>query len=160
MPVRLRITILFAALVVIILGILCGSIYYFSYSSRINTIRSRLTNRATTTARLLAQKEVFDEQMVRRIDSLTTVSLKKKTVEAYDYKNRKIYSYSDVPMDTLPVDPKLLDNVRKNGSQFLNIGSKEVVIYFFNELFTGIVVVSAAEDTEGKQALHTLFNIL
>ncbi|MES1221804.1 MAG: ATP-binding protein, partial [Bacteroidota bacterium] len=160
MPVRLRITILFTALVVIIVGILCGSIYYFSYSSRINTIKTRLINRSKTTARFLAQKEIFDQQLVRRIDSLTTLSLKKKTIAAFDYKNRKIYSYSDLPGDTIVIDEKLLNSARKKSPVFLESGDKEEVIYYYDDTFNGIVVVSAAEDTEGKQELKDLLEIL
>lgn len=160
MPVRLRITILFATLVVIIVGILCTSIYYFSYSTRINTIKVRLTNRAKTTARLLAQKEIFDQQLVRRIDSLTTISLKKKIIDAYDYKNRKIYSYSDIPGDTLYVDLKWLNDARRKGSLYLELGHKEAVIYFYEDMFNGIVVICAAEDTEGRQELSNLIDIL
>lgn len=160
MPVRLRITILFASLVVVIVGIFCISIYYFSYTTRINTVKNRLINRSKTTARFLVQKEIFDEQLVRRIDSLTTISLIKKTIEAFDYKNRKIYSYSDYPGDTLAINPAMLDNARKKGPQFLEIGSKETVIYFYKDTFNGIVVVSAAEDSEGKQELNHLVDIL
>jgi two-component system, OmpR family, sensor histidine kinase ArlS len=101
MPVRFRITLLFSLLVFVILSIVCTSIYYFSYKARINTIKTRLTNRAITTARLLSQRELFDQSLVRKIDSFTTISLKNKTVQAYDYQNKKIYNYSDLPGDTL-----------------------------------------------------------
>ena len=77
MPVRLRITLLFSLLVFFILSLVCAGIYYFSYEGRIQTIKSRLTNRAITTARLLSQREIFDRDLVRRIDSSTTLSLKK-----------------------------------------------------------------------------------
>jgi signal transduction histidine kinase len=160
MPVRLRITILFVTLVTVILGILCVSIYYFSYSARIDTIKKRLTNRAKTTASLLAQKEIFDQKTVQKIDSLTTIALKNKIVQAYDYRNNEIYSYSDIPGDTLTIDENILNGTRKKGSSFLDIGNKEAVVYYYNNTFTGIVVVSAAEDQDGKRALHTLFNIL
>ena len=160
MPVRLRITILFAALVVIIVGILCSSIYYFSYSARINTIKTRLINRSKTTARFLAQKEIFDQQLVRRIDSLTTLSLKKKMIAAFDYKNRKIYSYSDLPGDTIVIDEKFLKSARKKSPVFLEYGDKEAVVYYYDDTFNGIVVVAAAEDTEGRQELRNLLDIL
>ena len=76
MPVRLRITLLFTLLVFVILSIVCVGIYYFSYTSRINSINARLTNRAITTARLLSQREIFDFRLIQRIDSFTTITLK------------------------------------------------------------------------------------
>ena len=90
MPVRLRITLLFSLLVFVILSIVCAGIYYFSYEGRISTIKTRLLNRGITTARLLSQKEIFDQQLVRRIDSFTTLALKNKIVLAYDQQNRQI----------------------------------------------------------------------
>ena len=80
MPVRIRITLLFALVVFVILGIVCGSIYYFSYTARIDTIKKRLTNRAMTTANLLSQSEIFTQQLIQRIDSATTLIIKNKVI--------------------------------------------------------------------------------
>lgn len=160
MPVRLRITLLFVLLVTIILTMVCGSIYYFSYNARINNIKTRLTNRAITTARFLAQKEIFDHELVQRIDSLTTISLKNKTVQAYDYQHTKIYSYSDLPGDTLRVDAQMLDDARVSHTRYFHLGEKEAIAYHYANDDLRIVVVSAAEDVDGKHALYTLANIL
>jgi two-component system, OmpR family, sensor histidine kinase ArlS len=160
MPVRLRITFLFSLFAFIILGIVCGSIYYFSYQSRLNVIKKRLTNRAITTARLLSQQEIFDKEVVRRIDSLTTISLQNKTVQAYDYQNNQIYTYSDVPGDTLHADKEILDNARVNESYFFLSGNKEVVAYHYADNNARIVVVTAAEDVDGRQNLAALLRIL
>ncbi len=160
MPVRLRLTILFSGLVMLILCIVCGGIYYFSYKERINNITTRLTNRAITTARLLGLRETFDRNLVQKIDSLTTMALKDKTVQAYDYQNDKIYSYSDLPGDTLEVKKSILDDARVNGSIFFAIGDKEAIAYHSIDSNTRIVVVSAAEDVNGKAGLNSLLNIL
>lgn len=160
MPVRLRLTLLFAVLVMIILGMVCGGIYYFSYTARINTIKTRLTNRATTTARLLSQGNIFDQNLMQRIDSLTTLTLKNKTIQAYDYQNKKIYSYSDLPGDSLLINRSILDRSRINGIIFFSVGNKEGVAAQFSNNNNSVVVVSAAEDIDGKETLHTLFNIL
>ncbi|HKP32731.1 MAG TPA: HAMP domain-containing sensor histidine kinase [Chitinophagaceae bacterium] len=160
MPVRLRITLLFALLVFIILSIVCTGVYYISYTSRVNTIKTRLTNRAITTARLLSQREIFDKQLVQRIDSFTTISLKNKIVQAYDHQNIKIYDYSDVPGDTLMLEQEILEDARKNKSRYFVSEQKEAVAYYYVDPNSKLVIVSAAEDVEGKQNLHTLRNIL
>jgi two-component system sensor histidine kinase ArlS len=160
MPVRLRITLLFSVLAFIILSIVCCGIYYFSYQSRINTIKTRLTNRAITTARLLSQREIFDRELIRKIDSFTTISLKNKTVEAYNFRNRRIYAYSDVPADTMQVDETILNNARVKGDYFFSVGKKEAVAYHYTDNNSRMVVITAAEDQEGKQNLHSLLNIL
>jgi signal transduction histidine kinase len=160
MPVRLRIMFVFSLVVFIILSIVCTGIYYFSYKARINSIKTRLTNRAITTARLLSQREIFDRTLIQRIDSSTTLSLKNKTVEAYDYQGKRIYRYSDIAGDTLNIEPKELDDARIHGSYFFTEGDKEAVAYHYTDDNARIVIITAAEDVDGQQSLRTLLNIL
>lgn len=160
MPVRLRITSVFAILVFFILGMLCVGIYYVSYTSRINTVKTRLTNRAITTARLLTQREIFDRELIRRIDSSTTISLKRIIVQAYDYKNQRVYNYVSEPGDQLAVTAELLDDARVKGSYFFERGGKEVAVYHFTDADARLVMVAAGEDVEGRQTLATLIRIL
>lgn len=160
MPVRTRITLVFSLLVFIILGLVCTGIFYFSYQARIANITTRLVNRAITTARLLSQREVFDRALIQRIDSSTTIALKHKSVQAYDYQDRRIYQYSDVPADTLAIDQNLLDDARVRGSYYFTIGNKEAVAYHYTDNQSRIVIVVAGEDTEGKESLRSLLNIL
>ena len=108
MPVRLRITLLFTAMVFIILGIVCLFIFYFSQRSRAETIKTRLANRSITTARLLSTLGFFDRELVHSIDSLTRLSLKDKSVQAYSQTGKIIYSYSDEAGDTIPVTSEIL----------------------------------------------------
>jgi len=160
MPVRLRITVLFVVLVTIILGVVCGGIYYFSYSERRSSMKIRLTNRAITTGRLLAQKEIFNKQLIQQIDSLTTLALKNKTVQAYNISNRKVYSYSDIPGDSIGIEASVLENARQSGKYFFLFRQKEVVAYHYVSGTNDIIIISAAEDVDGKEALRNLLNIL
>jgi signal transduction histidine kinase len=160
MPVRLRITALFTLLVMIILILISGGIYYFSHVARAESIKLRLYNRAVTTARLLGQREIFDEKLVQRIDSLTTISLKNKVVLAFDNQNRKIYSYSDLPGDTIRIDEDIFDEVREKGSVFYLSGEKEAIALYYTDPNIQLVLVSAAEDSDGRQYLRNLFHIL
>lgn len=160
MPVRIRITLLFALVVFVILLLVCSGVYYFSYQTRINDIKSRLTNRAITTARLLSQREIFDQSLVRRIDSLTTLALKNKAVQAYNDQNRRIYVYSDVPGDTVHIQPDVLDQARSKGNYFFSVGERDAIAYHYAHTNQKIVVISAAEDREGHESLRSLFNIL
>src|SRR5215204_4769684 len=141
MPVRLRITLLFTLLVFILLTLVCTAVYYVSSNTRLNNVRTRLTNRAVTTARLLSQSEVFDKELVRRIDEATTVALKDKTVQAYDYRNFRVYRYSDLPHDTIPVGENYLDEARVNGKIYFVKGGKEAVAYNYADNNLRMVVV-------------------
>ena len=148
MPVRVRITLLFTVFVFFILGMVCISVYYFSHTSRIDTMKQRLTNRAITTARFLSYTGFFGMELVKRIDSLTTISLNSKAVKAYNYKNQAIYSYSDKPGDTLSVDPSILDDARVNGSAYFTIGKKEAIAYHYVDNSLRTVIIAAGVDEE------------
>jgi signal transduction histidine kinase len=160
MPVKLRITLLFCLIVFVILAMVCAAVFYFSYTERANNIQTRLTNRAITLARLLGQSQVFDQNLIRKIDSSTSLNLKDKTFQAYDYRNNKIYSYSDAPTDTLAIDTATLDDARVKGTLFFKLGNKEAVAYHYANATTRIVVITAAFDEDGKNKLRTLSNIL
>ena len=160
MPVRWRITLLFTIVVFIILGIVCAGIYYFSYRSREDRINLRLSYRAITTARLLSQSELFDRYMVERIDSLTTITLTNKSVQAYNFLNRKIYSYSEKQDDTIAVSNRLLDDTRIKEQIYFTEGERDVVSYYYTDNNARIVVICAALDVEGKKYVSQLKKIL
>lgn len=160
MPVRVRITLIFSLLVFIILSLVCSGIYYFSYQTRINNIKTRLTNRAITTARLLSQREVFARDLIKRIDSSTTLALQNKTVQAYNYQNRRIYLFNDDPADTVHISQDILDDARVKGSIYFTEGNREVVAYHYTSHNSRIVMVVAGEDVEGKESLKNLSEIL
>lgn len=159
MPVRLRITLLFGSIVFLILLLVCGSVYYFSYTERTNDVILRLTNRAITRARLLGQPN-FDRHLLRAIDSFTMMALKDKTLQAYNYLGQKVYSYSDEPADTLTVDKSILEDARVKGRVYFRIGKKEAVAYHHTDQVSRLVVIAAAYDEIGLQKLQQLRNIL
>lgn len=160
MPVRLRITLLFTLVVMMIWGIVCGAIYYFSFTSRVATIQKRLTNRAITTARLLEQSEIFDQELIRRIDSSTTLALKRKSVQAYHGNGSPVYHYTELTSDTLIIDEELLQETINKGTIYFAKNGKDVVAYHNSESKDDIVVVCAAEDEDGKINLERLMRIL
>lgn len=160
MPIRYRIILLFTLVVFFILGVVCGSIYYFSASSRTKMMRTRLTNRAITTARLLRQSEVFDRQLVRRIDSSLSISLKDKSVQAYNEENKRVYSYTDTPGDTIHITVALLDEAKSKSSVYFREGKKEAIAFHTPGRETGMVIVSAATDEEGNRNLNFLKQLL
>ncbi len=160
MPVRIRITLLFTFLVFAILGLVCVSAYYFFSNSRINTVKTRLTNRAITVGRLLNRSDVFSNQLVHRIDSATSMAYINKVIQAYDYKNNKIYEYTSLPGDSLQVDAELLDNARIKGSLYFTTGKKEAVAYHYIDNRSRMVLIASAEDLEGMKNLNQLRKIL
>ena len=161
MPVRIRITLLFVLFVFIIMSIVCGSIYYISANERVKTMKTRLTNRAITTGRLLARSEIFDPNLIRQFDSLTAVSLREKIIQVYDSNENEIYRYSDVAGDRINVEKEELDNLRDRGDEiYFKNGKKEAIAYKYEDSNINIFIISAANDTDGKMNLARLKTIL
>jgi hypothetical protein len=76
----------------------------------------------------LTGSDVFSSQLVKRIDSVTSMAYFNIVVRAYDYKNNRIYEYTGVPGDSVQVDAELLDNARIKGSIYFTTGKKEDVV--------------------------------
>jgi two-component system sensor histidine kinase ArlS len=160
MPVKFKITLLFTALVTAILGFVCFSVYYFSSSSRVNTVKTRLTNRAITTARLLTSTQSFTRSMVEQIDSLTTLSLKKKSVIAFDHIGDTIYNYTELPGENLNVPAAVLEDAKVSRSVYFTSGDREAIAYHYTDNNIRLVIAVAAFDEEGKDNLSKLGSIL
>ena len=156
MTVRLKITLLFTAIIFLLLSLLCGFIYYFSYTTRLENIKAHLTNRALTTANMLRQPHIFDKRLMNKIDSIIVRSVKNKSVQAYDAHNESIYVYSDNLNDTIEINKEILTEARANENNFFTVGRKEAIAYHDKNNSTGIVVVTAAFDEEGKRNLERL----
>ena len=90
---RLKITLMFTMIMFLILSLVCGLIYYYSYQNRLENIRTHLTNRALTTASMLNQPKVFDQNLMLTIDSRIVKSMKNKSIQVYDHNNEKVYNY-------------------------------------------------------------------
>ncbi|MCU7549121.1 HAMP domain-containing histidine kinase [Chitinophagaceae bacterium LB-8] len=156
MPVRLRITLLFTAIVFTILGLLCSAVFYNIYTNRQHNAKARLTNRAITTGRLLSQSAIFNSELLQKIDSSTALSFKRKTVQAYDYLNNKVYSFSDHPEDTVFVSHQQLDDARVKKSVYFKINDKDAVAYHYTDKNNRIVIVASGYDDFGNRLLRQL----
>lgn len=151
---------LFASIVLVILILVCGSIYYFSYTNRLNSFKTRLTNWAITTGRLLGQSTVFDQQMMLTIDASTMLAMKDKTVQAYDHLNNRIYIYSDSDAETIQFPGDLLNRTREEGDIFFSLGKRDVISHYYHDKEFSVVMIVAAFDEAGKQKLVQLSYIL
>jgi two-component system sensor histidine kinase ArlS len=160
MSIRIKITLLFALIVLAILMLVCSSVYYFSYTSRLKNIQTRLTNWAITTGKLLSQSAVFNQKLVLRIDASTTLAMKNKTVQAYDYMNSRKYIYSDDPSDSVSFKSSLLDKCRTGKDIYFISGYREGIAHYFVDKNFGMVIVTAAYDEEGMRKLQQLGFIL
>ena len=161
MPVKIRITLLFTLLVWGILTLVCTSVYYFSYTNRIKDIQTRLANRAITTGRLLGQGGVFDQALIRKIDSSTSVAMKDKVVEAYDAFDKRIYWYSDNTADTIRTNRPIIDRARvEKAPIYFKQGAKDAIAFYYRDENSSFVIIAAAYDEAGNEKLRHLRLVL
>jgi len=160
MSVRIKITLLFTTIMFLLLSLLCGFIFYFSYTSRLENIKTLLTNRALTASNMLEQPTIVDPALMNKIDSITGIAIKNKTIQAYNYRNEKIYTYSDTAADAIQVNNNILDEARVSSISFFTIGKKEAVAYYDNTDKDRLVIIAAAFDEEGRKNLQRLKLIL
>jgi two-component system, OmpR family, sensor histidine kinase ArlS len=145
----------------LLLSLLCGVIYYFSYSSRIEDMKTHLINRASITANMLDRPNIFDQILMNRIDSAILISLKNKSIQAYNSHNEKIYVYNDQPADTLNIANDLLGKARStNNNVYFTVGKREAIAYKDHKNKDGLVIIAAAYDERGEKNLRHLKLIL
>lgn len=160
MPVKIRITLWFTLLVLGILLLVCGSVYYFSYRNRITDIQTRLTNSAITTGRLLSESSVFDERSLQKIDSATSLAMKSKVLEVYDSLDNKVYWYSDNPSDSLKIPRGLLHKAWEKKKLYFTLGDKDAIACYYQCSGYGQIIIAAAYDEDGIIKLRHLRQVL
>ncbi|CAN5482524.1 ATP-binding protein [soil metagenome] len=160
MPVKVRITLFFTMIVFVILTMVCISIYTIAYTNREKNFKTRLTNRAVTTARLLSQTDVFNQALIQKIDSSTSVAMLNKTIQAYSYTGQRIYSYADKAADTISVSEEILEAAKKKDFFYFTINQKDAVAYHYADGNAKLIIITAASDPEGQKNLQQLRFIL
>lgn len=152
MPVRIKIALVFTLIIFLLLSLLSGIIYYFAYSSRLNNVKTHLTNRALTTANLLSQPEIFDSATISKIDAATTIQIENKSIQVYNDLNKLIYAYNDMPGDSLQISNGILTAAKTKKYYYFTVGKKEAVAYYYKD--KKLVIIAAAVDDEGKENLQ------
>jgi signal transduction histidine kinase len=113
-----------------------------------------------TTARLLAQKDVFNRSLIQKIDASTSVAMMNKSIQAYDSLGNLEYVYTDKVDDTIAVQYEILHTAKKAGNLYFVAGEKDVVAYYYTKGDYPITVIAAAYDPEGKKNLSQLRFVL
>jgi len=159
MKIRYRITFVFTIIVSGILLMVCTSVYFFSWLNRQGEFRTRIKNRALTTAGLLI-KDNIDTNLLKKIDAATLIAMQQKTVRVYNYAYKTIYTYSDT--NTQPAAPSMeeLDKVKKGSELYYNDGSRDAFALNYQYAGKNYIVVAAAFDGYGYNKLRQLREIL
>jgi signal transduction histidine kinase len=158
MNIRTRLTLIFFSLVMIVLSIICFSIYVFSENSRKEDFYRRLKNRATNTAKVLTEVKEVNAELLKRMERNNPASLPNQYIVIYNYRNEELYS-SDV-IAGIKIDTTLLNRIRLENEISFKQGKTEALGFLFADRYDRFTVVAAATDVYGLEALANLRNIL
>ena len=160
MAVRLKITLLFTAIMAFLLAVLCGCVYYFSYFSRLENIKAHLTNRALITSGMLHQPGVFNDKLMSKIDATLVRSIKNKSIQVYNDANEKLYGFSDTPADSLRVTEQILEQLKLKRDIFFSDRTREAIGYYDDAGDQSYLIFVSAFDEQGRKNLQSLTMIL
>jgi signal transduction histidine kinase len=158
MRIREKLTLQFAAIVVLILLISALAIYFFSAEHRLEDFQTRLKNKSNSMVTLLLDVDEIDAALLRRIEKDNPVSLPEEYIAIYDYENNQIFESRDIE-ETL-ISEEQLNEVRLEGKKRWKVGQLEILAYLHVDRLDRVIVVSAANDIYGKRRLKNLSTIL
>lgn len=160
MSIKSKIALIFTLLVTIILLLLGSSIYYYSSVKRTKEFGDRLRNRALTTARLLLEVEEMDEDLLRKIDSVTMNLLYDETISIYNEKDELLYVNDKSIKEVEKTNHEFLKRIRLNKELRFSMNEFEAVGVALGDKFNNYVVLAQAIDKTGKENLSQLEKIL
>lgn len=160
MKIRTRVTVLFTVVVSCILLVVCTTIYFITDINRDQSFKTRLRNRALSTAGLLLKVEGIDSGLLKKIDENIRISIQDKSVVVYNSQNEESYVYTDQDIPPVRAIPSLLDKVNKEGEIYYTEGEKEVLIIPFSHHQEIYKIVAAGVDRNGYLLISQLRIVL
>lgn len=160
MSIKYKIALLFALLVTVILIILSVSVYFFSAKERNDTFRTRLKNRAISTARVYATIKDSNFSVLRRMDAAAVASLYDKSISIAGYNDAHDYMYSDKPGDSLYLSKTILERAKIENEYFSTYKNKKLIALQYVDSTSNFIVAVAASDSDGQGYLEQLKKIL
>ncbi|MBS1918150.1 MAG: HAMP domain-containing histidine kinase [Bacteroidetes bacterium] len=160
MSIKYKIALLFSLLVTILFTIVSLSIYYFTAKERKDTFRTRLKNRALSTATVYAEIKDSNFYLLQKMDSAAVASLYNKSVSIVNKNQAHEYMYSDTTGDSLFLTKNIIAEARNNGEYFFPYKNKKAIAIYYNVNSSDFVVAVSASDIDGREFLAQLKKIL
>jgi signal transduction histidine kinase len=158
MNIRTRITLLFFSIVIVVLTAVSLSIYLLSSNYRKEDFFRRLKNRAINTAKILVEVKEVNAELLRRLEQNNPASLPNQYIVIYDSAYQILYSSEN--KQVIPVDAMLFANIRAQKEIKFVVNHSEAIGFTFKDGTSTYVIVAAANDVYGNDALGNLRNTL
>lgn len=159
MNYKLRLTLLFVGLFLLVLTSILSFIY-LSYSNfRRDEFFERLRQKSFTTVRLLAYVKEIDNEVLKVIDRNTINEMYDEKVLIFNEKNELVYSSIDD--ETIPYSTRLIEEIRTKQDRFyVDDDGDEVVGVHYRDGEHDYVVLASAYDRYGISKLQNLRNLV
>ncbi len=157
MTIRTRLTVLFTAVVSILLLLFCIVIYLLVERHRQTQFNERLKAEATTSAELFFVKETLSPELFKLLDKNHLTVLNEEELIIYDYRDSLVYESGT---DYLKVDKTILNRVRLENEVRWNEGRREIVGVLFADQYNRFVVFASAIDKYGYSGVNNLIWVL
>lgn len=158
MNIRAKLTLIFFSLVIVVLTAISLSIYFFSSNHREVDFYRRLKNRAVNTAKVLVEVEEMNADLLRRMERNNPASLPDQHIVIYNQLNEVLYNSEGT--HTVPVDAVLMASIRQQQDIRYEYKNYEVLGFLYEQGHEKLLVIAAATDVYGKDALRNLRNVL
>lgn len=159
MNYKLRLTLLFVGLFLLVLTSILSFIYWSYSDFRRDEFLERLRQKSYTTVRLLADVKEIDNDILKVIDRNTINEMYDEKVLIFNDKNELVYSSIDD--ETIPYSLRLIEEIRTNEDRsYVDDDGDEVVGVHYREGGHDYVVLASAYDRYGISKLKNLRNLV
>ncbi|MEZ5017233.1 MAG: HAMP domain-containing sensor histidine kinase [Flavipsychrobacter sp.] len=155
MPIRYRITIVYAVIVAIVLSLFSVSVYYYAYNSKQKSFQEELTNQAISTCVLLRINEL-DAQKVKEVCSASFFGEEQRSIAIYDYTYRRIFSYNDKGVSSLAVSQDILKKASAEKPYIFEDNGRLAIAVRHLTSTGNYTIVAAAVDKGAQEWLSNL----
>jgi nitrate/nitrite-specific signal transduction histidine kinase len=157
MTIRIRLTLLFTAVVSILLLLFCIVIYLLAERHRKTQFYEQLKAEANSNVELLFGKETLSPELYKLLDKNHLTVLNEEEIIIYNYRDSLVYESGT---DYLKVDKTILNHVRLEKEFRWDEGKREVIGVLFADEYNRFVVFASAVDKYGHSEVSNLLLVM
>jgi signal transduction histidine kinase len=157
MSLRTRLTLLFTAIVSILLALFCGLLFKLAGQYRESQFQERLQAEASTAGHLLLTQERIGPTLYKLLDKNQLTVLPDEEIIIYNAQDKLVYESGT---DYLSLSPETLNHIRRGRRVIWKEAEREIVGILFTSHRQPFIIVASAVDTYGHRTVASLGKLL
>lgn len=158
MHAKVKITLLFTAIMLVLLSALCSYIYYSFYTLRAQAVKEQLYTEALVVSRFFSSAAHQQDSLLQNPGAQQWLPVGHKRILVYDAANHKLFAQPGKPGNTSPVSNDQLNKAKTLGTFFFSNEKEDVLIYY--DAGRRLSIAVAAYDEAGRKNLTRVAIIL